>query len=694
MTTPLRALLIASPHDAERMKHALGEAGFVPDCQRVETQAAFRAQLDPIPDVILAGTRMLEFDALLALKHARGRGLDVPFLVITSAADEDEAAECVRQGAADYLFRDRLARLGPAVKQALDYKRLRQALPRAEAALQAAIGVENARLSQEARHRAGLVAQVLQAEEALGVSESRVRDILDNAPLLVHVKDLEGRYLLVNRLWEERYRRRRVEVVGRGPHEVFPRELADTFLASHHRVLGAGAPLAFVEEAQHDDGTRTYVSSKFPLPGVGGRPYAVCTISTDVTEQKRAEEALRDSEALYHSLVESLPFCILRKDLLGRFTFANQAFCADLGRPREQVIGLTDLDCYPEELAEKYRRDDARVIETGQVHEGEEVHLTAGSKRHVKVLKAPLLDARRRAVGVQVLFWDITDRKEAEQARARTAAEFRVARRIQQRLFPAGTPRLPGLDIGSANCGFDVGGASYPAEAVGGDYFDYVALSDGSLGIAVGDVSGHGVGPALLMAEARAFLRACAQGEADVSRILARVNRLLFDDIRDDNFITLLLARLEPGGRSLVYASAGHAAGYLLDAAGQVKASLPSTGVPLGIDPDSDFPLGQEVPLDPGDILLFLTDGVAEARDPEGHTFGDRRAADVVRVYRDCPAQQIVYNLYHAVRAFSRNEPQVDDITATVLKVGAGPALDRGGVWEATWERQAVDGSS
>src|SRR5581483_11719411 len=137
-------------------------------------------------------------------------------------------------------------------------------------------------------------------------------------------------------------------------------------------------------------------------------------------------------------------------------------------------------------LAEKYRRDDARVVETGQVFEGEEEHLTAGGKRHVKVLKAPLLDARGRAVGVQVLFWDITDRKEAEEVRARRAAEFRVARRIQQRLFPTGTPRLPGLDIGGATYGFDLGGASYPAEAVGGDYFDYVALPDGSLGIAVG----------------------------------------------------------------------------------------------------------------------------------------------------------------------------------------------------------------
>jgi serine phosphatase RsbU (regulator of sigma subunit) len=271
---------------------------------------------------------------------------------------------------------------------------------------------------------------------------------------------------------------------------------------------------------------------------------------------------------------------------------------------------------------------------------------------------------------VQGLFWDITARKQAEEDLARTAAEFRVARRIQQRLFPTQTPRLPGLDIGSATYGFDIGGASYPAEAIGGDYYDYVGLADGSLGIAVGDVSGHGIGPALLMAEARAYLRACAAGEADVSAVLERVNRLLIQDIQGDHFITMLLARLAPDGRSLVYASAGHATGYLFDAAGKVKAPLLSTAVPLGIEADSDFPKGDVIPLEPGDMVLFLTDGVVEARDPEGSAFGTKRTLDVVRFYRDRPAQQIVDNLYHAVRAFSRNEPQVDDITATVIKVG------------------------
>jgi PAS domain S-box-containing protein len=513
--------------------------------------------------------------------------------------------------------------------------------------------------------------RIRRAEEARAVSEARLQDILDNAPAVVHVKDIDGRYLLVNRRWEEHFHLKRDEVIGRRPDEIFPAEQADAFLANDRKVLEAGGPLTFEEVAQHDDGPHTYLSSKFPLPNGSSAHYAVCGISTDITPRKRAEEALRDSEALYHSLVETLPVCIIRKDVHGRFTFANQAFCADTGRTLEQVVGRTDADIYPPELVEKYQRDDRRVMETGEVFEDVEEQLSrSGNKRFVKVLKAPLRDARGRVIGVQGLFWDITERRQAEEDLARTAAEFRIARRIQQRLFPTQTPNLPGLDIGSATYGFDIGGASFPAEAIGGDYYDYVGLPDGSLGIAVGDVSGHGVGPALLMAEARAYLRASSGVDADVSSILTRVNCLLVQDIQGDHFITMLLARLAPDGRSLSYASAGHATGYLFDAGGTVKASMPSTAVPLGIEPDSEFPAGEVIPLEPGDIVLFLTDGVVEARDPEGSAFGTRRALDVVRHYRDRPAQQIVDNLYHAVRAFSRNEPQVDDITATIIKVG------------------------
>jgi serine phosphatase RsbU (regulator of sigma subunit) len=264
-------------------------------------------------------------------------------------------------------------------------------------------------------------------------------------------------------------------------------------------------------------------------------------------------------------------------------------------------------------------------------------------------------------------------RRAAEEARLATEAELRAARRIQQRLFPAAVPRLAGLDVGGVRHGLDVGGASYPAVATGGDYYDYIPMPDGTLAVVVGDVSGHGFGPALLMAEARAYLRALAWTYTEVGQILTLANRILAEDIEEDRFITLAFARVEPRTRSLVYASAGHLTGYVLDAAGEVRTSLPSTGPPLGVSPEGEFPSSGRVPLEAGALVILFTDGLVDTRAPDGTPFGTQRALGIVRCYRRDGAQQIVNNLYHAARAFAQNQPQLDDITAIVIRVDPGP---------------------
>ncbi len=393
-------------------------------------------------------------------------------------------------------------------------------------------------------------------------------------------------------------------------------------------------------------------------------PRALRSQARALLRARAAERALRDSEALYHSLVESLPVRIFRKDREGRFTFANEAFCAEMGRPAEEIIGRRDRDFFPEELAGKYVRDDRAVMEDEKVFEDVEEHVApGGEKGYVEVIKAPVRDAAGRVVGMQGVFWDVTARKRAEAEVARTAAEMAVACRIQQQLFPQAPPALP------PDCGLDVGGGSWPAEAIGGDSFDFLSLPDGALGIAVGDVSGHGVGSALLMAIARSYLRACAEAEARVGAILERVNRLLAPDMEGDRYITLLLAHLDPRARLLTHASAGHVNGYVVGADGAPRRALESTGVPLGIAPSSAYPSGEPVALLPGDLVLLLTDGVMEARGPDDQPFGAKRALDLVRHYRYATARQIAGNLYHAARAYARNEPQLDDITVVVVKV-------------------------
>ena len=247
------------------------------------------------------------------------------------------------------------------------------------------------------------------------------------------------------------------------------------------------------------------------------------------------------------------------------------------------------------------------------------------------------------------------ERFEAERLRE----EIRLARVIQQKLFPAAALPLSG---------FDVSGASYPAEATGGDYFDYIPMRDGGLGVVIGDVSGHGFGPALLMAELRAYLRAFLLTRSDVGEVVGLLNRALADDAPEGHFATLLLARLDPATRSFVYASAGHTPGYILGPSGEVKAVLKATGMPLAVLRDGDFEAAEAPSLEPGELLLLLTDGIVEAHGPDNKLFGTDRVLDVVRAHQGQSAREIVNTLYAAVRAFCGARAQLDDMTAVVIK--------------------------
>ncbi len=259
----------------------------------------------------------------------------------------------------------------------------------------------------------------------------------------------------------------------------------------------------------------------------------------------------------------------------------------------------------------------------------------------------------------------IEQRIETEEALRKREGQMIAAQHIQEHLFPERPPSLPG---------FDIAGASFPAEFTSGDYYDYIPLPEMCYAIVVGDVSGHGLGPALLMASARSILRSIARTTGDVSEILTLVDRFLREDTQPDCFVTLFLGRLDPHSGRFSYASAGHPPAYVLDAAGKVKARLQSTAPPLGIMPDAAFPAGEGLTLESGDLALLFTDGVPEATAPDGTLFGESRVLEVVRDSQSEPASQIIGRLHRAVLDFRRQEVSLDDMTAIVLKVEARPA--------------------
>jgi phosphoserine phosphatase RsbU/P len=251
-------------------------------------------------------------------------------------------------------------------------------------------------------------------------------------------------------------------------------------------------------------------------------------------------------------------------------------------------------------------------------------------------------------------------RRKAESALDAARQELRIAQAIQEGLYPRAAPPL---------AGFDIAGASQPAESVGGDYFDYVQIPDGRLMIAIGDVSGHGIGPALLMAETRAALRTLSRTSHDMGEALTLANHILLDGLAEGRFITLLIVALDPSHKTLTWASAGHPDGLVLDRSGQIVARLSSGGVPLGVLPDERYPTAGPVTVEPGQTLVLVTDGVLEASPPgPAEPFGAQRLIEVVQGRLEAPAAEILEALQRAVVAHSRTTRLADDVTAIIIK--------------------------
>jgi diguanylate cyclase (GGDEF)-like protein/PAS domain S-box-containing protein len=259
----------------------------------------------------------------------------------------------------------------------------------------------------------------------------QLRLLMDALPDAIYFKDTSSRFLRVSRALARRLGLSDpAEAVGRCDADFFTPEHADRAVRDEQEIMRSGVPVVdVVEQETWTDGRVTWVSTtKMPLRDASGRIVGTFGLSRDVTAHKQAEEALRNSMALYHSLVQNLPQNIFRKDLDGRFTFANQKFCRTLGRRLEDVLGRTDADLFPVEQAEKYRRDDREVVRSGRSFETVEEHVGPNHElRYVQVLKSPVYDSRGKTIGIQGLFWDVTELHTARQALERSEERYKLA---------------------------------------------------------------------------------------------------------------------------------------------------------------------------------------------------------------------------------------------------------------------------
>lgn len=281
----------------------------------------------------------------------------------------------------------------------------------------------------------------------------------------------------------------------------------------------------------------------------------------------------------------------------------------------------------------------------------------------VRALEAQVVQVLAAAVGAGVTRLEA----EAEALRRRLELEqmqfqLHVARDIQAAFFPRQLPDLAGYELVAH---------TQPADAVGGDYYDCLPLADGRLGLAVADVSGHGLGPSLLMSGLRSALRGLATVEDEPARLLTRLNEALFDDLTPRHrFISVLYGVLDPTEHVFRYANAGHGPAVLHLAADQLRfASLAedaAQGCPLGIVRD-EYGSCQPVRLAPGDLLVLASDGVVETR-RQKESFGLERLRALLTEHRAAPLEKLRDAIIQAVTSFHPANRPDDDLTLLVLR--------------------------
>jgi serine phosphatase RsbU (regulator of sigma subunit) len=252
----------------------------------------------------------------------------------------------------------------------------------------------------------------------------------------------------------------------------------------------------------------------------------------------------------------------------------------------------------------------------------------------------------------------VRQQQQQAQERERIEQELRVARLIQQTLLPKHVPDLPGYGL-----------AAYyqPAREVGGDFYDFMELDDGQLGLVVGDVTDKGVPAALVMATTRTLLRASAQRLDSPGEVLKRVNEVIVQDIPPNMFITCLYAILDPVTGLLRYANAGHDLPYRRKASAGGAEELRATGMPLGLLPGMEYE-EKEIVLESGDSVLFYSDGLVEAHDPRREMFGFPRLQGLVAGHRTGGEAMVTFLLSELARFTGDEWEQEDDITLVTLE--------------------------
>jgi PAS domain S-box-containing protein len=303
--------------------------------------------------------------------------------------------------------------------------------------------MEDLRESRRRLTKAALIAEVEALERRLDAEEGQrqpgsnpdfesevdarilFRSLVDHSPFGVVVKDRQGRYVSANRTWLSWLGLEEGNVLGKTPREVFPEALAAKIAAEDEMVLRTGDSSVIEREFDLWKIPHTLSVTRFPVRDQRGNIVAVGVISNDITEQKRMESALRESESRLQAFVDHSPSEIVAKDLKGRYIISASRWLTQVGRTRADVIGKTSREIFPRDYAIEVERRDRQVIETGETVEAENTFVTAQGKRIFTLTKFPIRDASGKITGIGAISTDITKYKQAEAALRQSEERFR-----------------------------------------------------------------------------------------------------------------------------------------------------------------------------------------------------------------------------------------------------------------------------
>ena len=391
MKQTLKVLLADdSPEDAELVVRELQRAGFTFESERVDSEADYSARLSRDIDLVLSDYRMPQFSGLRALEILRERNLEIPFILVSGTIGEETAVTAMKMGAADYLLKDRLGRLGPAVTQALQANQLR--------------------------------AERRKAEQALHTSEQLFRSTLENLMEGCQIISRDWRYIYLNEIAAGHAQKSVQDMVGRTMQECFPGIEDTEYFAQLRRCRDEGRAHQIENQHTYPDGTKAWYHL-FIQPV----PEGLFLLSLDVTARKQAEDALRASEARFRDLLENVQLIALTMDRDGNVTFCNDYLLRLTGWERREIIGRNSSGTFlPESevgTVPKFRT----LIAGGSFppHHENAIRTKDGALRDIAWSTTILRDGNGVVRGIASIGEDITDRKQAAEKIAGQLEELR-----------------------------------------------------------------------------------------------------------------------------------------------------------------------------------------------------------------------------------------------------------------------------